>query len=346
MYDGVFQTCIYHDGLTRCWYTYIPETAKSSSEPIPLVIDMHGYNKCAVHFATYSGWSKVAQSQGFVVIWPQGNMDSNVTVNTCWSFGSCCCFHGDTAWESAVSIDDIGFLQQAIANTVLTLKEEVTIDTRRIYFSGHSNGCVMAQAMAALKSDLVAAVCCHGASHIAEPSSDYRPTSVHVVHGNQDKAFRFNGTANEDGPRYIGAIDNIDFWGKLNGCLTNSSEIDSSNLFATYTRSDCLNGTKVELVEVFDAGHYAYLGVKPNNVSDFPDAKTTMVDTTSLSWQFCSQFESEVAPPLVEPVDYVSPDTFIVGTDDMVQIKNKSIKKNVSSLGIFGMILQWMIIIL
>jgi len=223
---------------------------------------MHGYGLCAVNHATYSGWSKMAQSQGFIVVWPQGNMDADASSDTCWSFGPCCC---DKGKRDISNIDDIDFLQQAIANTVDILKDEITIDTNRIYFAGHSAGCVMAQAMAALRSDLVAAVCCHSSTHFAEPSIDYLPTSVHVVYGDQDKAFEYIVASGWNGAPLLGPIENIDFWGRLNGCLTNNSDIDSSNLFITHTRSDCLNGTKAELVEVFDAGHYSFLGVKPNN---------------------------------------------------------------------------------
>lgn len=51
----------------------------------------------------------------------------------------------------------------------------VTIDTKRLYWSGHSNGCMMAQAMAMLHSDLVAAVACHSGALLTPPASDYQP---------------------------------------------------------------------------------------------------------------------------------------------------------------------------
>jgi len=130
------------------------------------------------------------------------------------------------------------------------------IDTKRLYFAGHSNGCMMSQAMAALSSDLVAAVCCHASSLMVEPSDDYTPTSVHVVYGDLDYSLDlfFDG-----GPDHI-----LNTWQAINECKSNSTVVDESNLYATHTRSNCSGGTLVQTVEVFDAGHFVYLGVNPN----------------------------------------------------------------------------------
>ena len=56
------QSCIEHDGMTRCWYTYIPESVKEAAgddESVALVMDLHGYNLCAAESAQYSGWNRM-----------------------------------------------------------------------------------------------------------------------------------------------------------------------------------------------------------------------------------------------------------------------------------------------
>lgn len=46
------------------------------------------------------------------------------------------------------------------------------------------------------------------------------------------------------------------------------------------------------------------------SVGKYPGAKTPTVDTARLSWDFCQQFTSQVAPILQEPVETVPADVF------------------------------------
>ena len=178
------QSCIEHDGMTRCWYTYIPESVKEAAgddESVALVMDLHGYNLCAAESAQYSCWNRTAAEVGFIVVWPQGNANADYSNDPSWDFGPCCASLGESPPVSddtdtpslppPADLDDADFLRQVAANVVASsAMEGVTVDTNRLYVAGHSNGCMMAQAMAALQSDLVAAVCCHASSLLVEPS--------------------------------------------------------------------------------------------------------------------------------------------------------------------------------
>jgi len=306
------QTCIEHNGLTRCWYTFVPESAKSSLHPVPLVFDLHGYNLCAVYSSNYTGWDVLAEEKGFVVVWPQSNMDSYHSDAPCWDFGNCCCFLNGTPAE--VEIDDIGFLHHVAANTVKQVNESIMIDTRRIYFAGHSNGCIMAQAMAAMSSDLVAAVCCHaGMLLTSPPSSLYVPTSVQVVMGNLD--FMMNGSVEMGFP---GAMQNLELWGDINNCTAQKSTKDDDNLYTTHERYNCSKGVEVRMVELYNVGHWPYVGMDPNtsysSIGAPPGAVVPAVDTTLLSWEFCSRFSSESTPNIPEVVQVVDPNVFASGS--------------------------------
>jgi len=299
------QTCIDHDDLIRCWYTYIPESAKMSTDPVPIVMDLHGLGGCAILHSIYSGWAGIAETQGFIVVWPQANIDASLTDFPCWDAGKCCCGFAD-------SIDDIGFLRQAISNTVDSISDEVTIDTKRIYFAGHSNGCVMSQTMAALASDLVAAVCCHsGVPTFSEDDmSDYQPTPILNVFGDEDAVIPYDNwmaisllmTAD-----VTNGVDAFEFWGDANGCKQKVMTVDESKLYATHSYLDCIDNATVKLVQVFGAGHTPYLGVDMSFIPGEIPEKITAVDTTPLAWDFCSPYQSEFAPSLPEPVPYVSP---------------------------------------
>ena len=123
-----------------------------------------------------------------------------------WNAGRCC-----GAARSA-NIDDVGFLRSAIT-TVLAAHSN--IDSSRVYFSGHSNGCMMAQRMAYEASDLVAAVGCFAGylsmtsswqTTISTPSG-YTPTSVMFIQGTSDSSVQWSG-----------AFRNLGYSRQLNQC--------------------------------------------------------------------------------------------------------------------------------
>jgi poly(3-hydroxybutyrate) depolymerase len=272
-------------------------SASAAAAAVPLVLDLHGYNLCAVYQANFTGWRHVAEELGaFVLVWPQGNMNANLSNHPCWDFGDCCCALGpppppapppennnattnsSTGSSSSSSssssnssnlfdsfvpgpdMDDEGFLRQVVANVVAKVASgdfNVTIDTKRIYFGGHSNGCMMSQAMAALSSDLVAAVCCHASSlpPTIDVTDDYIPTSVQVVYGDLDTTI----------PALFGSFSHIiDTWSAINACQSNSTIIVDKE-YAIDTRFNCTNDTLVQTIELFDTGHFPFQGFNPNN---------------------------------------------------------------------------------
>lgn len=250
----------------------MPDSAKQATESsVPLVLDLHGYNLCAIYQANITGWAQVAEEQDFVIVWPQGNMNANLTNQPCWDFGNCCCSLGPPPEippgtnpfdlpERGPDMDDETFLRQVVSNVVdmaANSSSNVTIDTKRIYFGGHSNGCMMSNAMAALSSDLVAAVCCHASSlPIDEVADDYTPTSVQVLYGDLDHSI--------DG--LFGSQSHmLDTWSVINECQSNRTVVDESNQFVTRTHFDCSNGTIVQTIELFDVGHFPFQGFNPNN---------------------------------------------------------------------------------
>lgn len=62
---------------------------------------------------------------------------------------------GDS-WEDGRNVDDVGFLREVLYRVQATN----AVDSSRIYWAGHSNGCAMAQSMADVASDIVTAVGC------------------------------------------------------------------------------------------------------------------------------------------------------------------------------------------
>ena len=146
-------TCIYHDNLTRCWQTHIPENL-DLNETVPLIIDMHGYASDSSTQRELSSFDTIADEEGAIVIYPDGvsgyNMPWDVEENQAWNSGWCC------AHSAREDIDDRGFIEK-IVNISLEIHN---IDSNRVYASGWSNGCAMAQRLAMESSHIFAAVGC------------------------------------------------------------------------------------------------------------------------------------------------------------------------------------------
>uniref|UniRef100_A0A7S0UL85 Phospholipase/carboxylesterase/thioesterase domain-containing protein n=1 Tax=Pseudo-nitzschia delicatissima TaxID=44447 RepID=A0A7S0UL85_9STRA len=333
------QTCIdvplTEDGaetVERCFYSYVPESC--SAEEItkaPLVLDVHGMGSCALGSASYTGWMQQAEEECMVVVWPSGT--ENPLIGGCFivpgflesedilpTEGSevdlatlpCCCL-ADNMQPETEGIDPL-FLKMAIDDVVKAFEQndDLSIDTDRIYMAGHSNGCMMSLAMAALYSDTIAAVCCHSGSIITPFPEDYSPVPIWMLHGMADTTIPYDGVQAMTIPG-IGALgflsidQQISYLTQKNGC-EGEGEMDvvdetGAQVGKVFKRGQCKDNANVEVVALFDADHHPY---QRSKASKSPPT----VDTTAMAWEFCSAY-SKAAPETSapEPVVDVEPET-------------------------------------
>ena len=76
----------------------------------------------------------MAEQNNFILVTPQG-------VEKSWNAGRCC----GQARAAKLNVDDVSFLRMVAADV---LAAEPGVDPTRVYFAGHSTGCMMAQRMA------------------------------------------------------------------------------------------------------------------------------------------------------------------------------------------------------
>lgn len=108
------------------------------SGPVPLVIVLHGWRNTAVSIDSGSEWPLAADAKGFALAYGEG-------VGRSWNSGNCCGSH---------KTDDIQYL----VDLVHSVENQTSIDTRRIYVAGFSNGAMMALYAACARPDIFAAV--------------------------------------------------------------------------------------------------------------------------------------------------------------------------------------------
>ena len=129
-------------GNARQYAVHVP-TGYSKNTPVPALFCIHGLGQTPVLFCLDTGvaWPTKADQEGFVVIMPNGYMNS-------WNAGTCC--------GSAVSagLDDVSLMRAIFAE----VGKHVNIDLRRVYATGLSNGAYLSYRLACEASDLFVAV--------------------------------------------------------------------------------------------------------------------------------------------------------------------------------------------
>ena len=254
--------CVEHGDYFRCWDIFSPEIKTDS---MPLVIDLHGYTNSPVSQRDMSGFESLAASHEFIVAWPYG-------IGKSWNAGEQCC-------GVAVSdgIDDVGFFRKLIDQVSM----QYPVDHKRIYVTGLSNGCAMAQRLAAEASDVVAAAACMSLHLLVPPAQDYSPVPVMILYGSRDKDIY----APEEG-ELPSAEENFLYWGRINQCVGPAIETLASIGVLAMTYQRCAGETEISMVSIEEGVHVLYKGMHSD------------VDTTQIAWDFLKRFSLPDATPL------------------------------------------------
>ncbi len=129
-------------GNTRQYAVHVP-TGYSKDTPVPALFCLHGLAQNAVMFCLDTGvaWPTKADQEGFVVIMPNGYMNS-------WNAGTCC------GGAVSAGLDDVALMRAIFAE----VSTHVNLDLRRVYATGLSNGAFLSYRLACEASDLFVAI--------------------------------------------------------------------------------------------------------------------------------------------------------------------------------------------
>ena len=114
---------------------YYPDS-DDPSEPLPLLIGLHGYSHYGQGFEDYMQLRQHVDSREFIYLYPNGTIDPwgnrywNATIN-------CCDF-----WNT--NVDDSGYIQALVG----MVKGALSVDENRVATIGHSNGGYMSYRLA------------------------------------------------------------------------------------------------------------------------------------------------------------------------------------------------------
>jgi polyhydroxybutyrate depolymerase len=246
------------NGVERQYLIFIP-TTYSPSQPVPLLLVLHGGSGNAKQFQDQTGFNQIAQQEGFIVVYPDGLGTFKYSLHV-WNSGY-------IKAASDMGTDDVGFLATLIEN----LEQTYSIDTSRIYLTGHSNGGMMTDRMAAEHPELFAAVAPVSSSigGKATPQSPpytiptpSQPVTVIRTHGLQDQNVLYNGGYSQSGFQVGERYDDSEnqsttFWINNNKCQNSPAITNSTNGLITMERfTGGQNTTEVVLVTINGENHF------------------------------------------------------------------------------------------
>lgn len=250
---GDYAGTIFSGGLNRQYFVHIP-TGYDENTPMPLLISFHGFTDNPFNHSQYTGFSTLADEEGFIALYPAGWPPEE---------GAPLGWFAHEGAEEEFS-DDVLFTHDLINFMI----ETYAVDPARVYISGFSNGGGMAHRIGCDLSEEIAAMTAGGGTHINEDSCEpTRALPVLGVHGRDD-----------DVTPYLGYQDLLEAipewameWAQRNGCAFEADAVTDTNL-TIQQWTDCTDEVTVFLYTWDILGH------------NWPP------DAEQIIWDFVSQY--------------------------------------------------------
>lgn len=251
--DGATKRELRVDGRDRTFWVYQP--AGLPPEGLhPAVIVLHGGGGNAANAANMSGMSAVADAEGFLVVYPNGNGRILSDRLLTWNAGNCCGYADDQ------DVDDVAFIS-AMIDTLIT---DYNADPDAIFVTGMSNGGMMSHRVGCELSDKVTAIApVAGALNVdCAPTA---PVGVLIIHGTDDQHVLYEGgkpivtVTDEVGDRVdTGVLEGAAQWATFNGCAPDPVASDYNADVSLLTYDQC-RGASVVVVTI-EGGQHSWPG--------------------------------------------------------------------------------------
>ena len=246
---GTRRVEIEHGGRERWYLLHIPP-GYTPGTPMPLVLNLHGGAGNPVQQQDDSGFNDVADANGFIVVYPAGSGRVTRDRLLTWNIGE-----GST-FATKEGIDDIGFLRAVLDE----VSANYSVDPKRVYATGFSQGAFMCYRLACEMSDRIAAIApvsgvMLGAESDCRPA---RPVSILHFHGVQDPNVAFRGGMGErahDKVERRSVRETIDWWVKQNGLPDKPTQQRKEGKASMELYGPNADGIVVGLWTLEDGGH-------------------------------------------------------------------------------------------
>jgi polyhydroxybutyrate depolymerase len=270
-------------GLERSYLVHVPPQY-DGSKPTPVVLAFHGGLSNSEQMARFCGLSDKADEAGFICVYPNGT--GRLSAALTWNGGNCCGFAKQN------EIDDDAFVRAVLSD----LNEVATIDRKRVFATGMSNGAIFTYRLAAEMAVQIAAIAPVAGAMGTETCNPTRPVSVIHFHGTDDDFCPFEGGRGRksvSGTNHYPVEHTIEAWIAADGC---PAEPAVDRLGAEAGRSEgeehCVirktygpgrDGAEV-ILYVIDGGGHTWPGRHPRLF--FLGKSTRIISANDLMWDF------------------------------------------------------------
>jgi polyhydroxybutyrate depolymerase len=283
-----------HGGRKRSYLLHVPpqaELAQRVGDKLPLVLVLHGGGGNGQQAAESTGFSALADREGFVVAYPDGTGRLPRRLLT-WNSG------GIPVWAVEHDIDDVGFLKAVVRD----VQGRLPIDADRVHATGISNGGMMVHRLAREAADVFAAVAPVSGAMNFTAADSAQPISVLIVHGTADRHVRYGGgeplrATGRAGERTDASVADAARYYVLRNGLADEPRTETEGKVKTETWDRTASGTparaRVQVVTLDGGGHAWPGGRRARHLGadapfDWPASERI--------WEFFAQARRQPAP--------------------------------------------------
>jgi len=266
---------------TRVYYVHRPAKAPSLA---PAVLVFHGGEGNGQRIASQTGFSAVADRNGFVVVYPEA-LDH-------WNDGRA---------ETSKFGDDTAFVSALINDLV----QRDGVDRSRVYATGASNGGMLTLRLACERSKEIAAFAAVAASFpVGYPArcKPSGPVPILLMHGTEDALIRWRGGTIPSGR--LGGVggsvvpvpDTLEFWLTHNQCsgipnTTNLPDVaNDGTTVSVLNYPECPPGGYVRYVKINGGGH-TWPGGRAAPIGNLAGRVSRDIDAGQLIWEFFRDYK-------------------------------------------------------
>ncbi len=278
---GTHRIELQHGGIKRDYLLFIPASYRPGV-PAPLLFAFHGGMGNMNHFADNYGVTLAAETHGSIVVIPNGTGPSGSGRMGTWNAGLCC------HWARDNKIDDVGFV-----GTILSeVSSRLTVDRRRVYATGMSNGAMLAYRVACELSGSFTAIAAVAGTDNTGECRPTRPVSVLHIHARDDERVLFDGgagPANRDPSKvtdFASVSSTVSRWVSADRCQAQPRRVLSRDGAQCDLYAPCSSGAAVQLC-VTEAGGHSWPGATSRRKTT-----STALDANQVMWDFLNALPS------------------------------------------------------
>jgi polyhydroxybutyrate depolymerase len=281
---GAVLRSIESGGLTRRYWYVRPATAKA---PAPAVFVLHGGASADGRVTFRYGFQNLAARDGLITVHPSGYGEG-------WNDG-----RGTAYLVGRGGADDVGFFRDMIDQLVA----EGSVDPRRIFVTGGSNGGMMTQRLVCELADRIAGAAAFVAwlpAPLEQRCRPERPIPLLLMGGTADRLMPFAGgrvapMSGDDRGLVLSAQQTFDFWRTRNSCAGEVAredlpDADPGDGARVYRLAGAGCAAPVELY-VVDGGGHRLPGEGPRAYADagmsaLSGVSSRDIDGAAVVWDF------------------------------------------------------------